>query len=435
METSQQHVGSEACRPQLELWLLASELEGERASSHRQFRWCECLLDAGFFIEAFSLNGAIRISHRTIRSRPDLVRLRHDIRVSARPTAGVREGLAARALRHVKHWLLMDLWLPNVLALLVQLLLRRPSIDGRVVILASSPPFSVVIVGALLRAIRRRHFLLAVDMRDAWAHHRALGGPRRLKKWIERVTLSRADACVTVSNQLAGEFHPSMCSVEVAYNVATHVRDADREALGLDWSSLDPALLASSAKLVYTGSIPEGFYDLSTIMGGIRHAVESGHLRRERNQIVFVGACDPLRRMIQDTELEWPVVFLPHQPSRVARLIQAHADALLFLGYNDDGNGGVVSTKLFEYLSLGRPILPIMVRADSDVDTLLSRYGGQRIHAIGPQSVGELLVAWASGAAMLPRCRDLRSMDDLLKPYRNFCDCLAGMAVARVPCA
>jgi hypothetical protein len=326
----------------MELWLLASELEGELASSHRQFRWCECLLDAGFFIEAFSLNGAIRISHRTIRSRPDLDRLRHDLRISARPTAGVREGLAARALRHVKHWLLMDLWLPNVLALLVQLLLRRPSTDGRVVILASSPPFSVVIVGALLRAIRRRHFLLAVDMRDAWAHHRALGGPRRLKKWIERVVLSRADACVTVSQRLAGEFQLSARSVAVAYNVATHVRDTDRQSVGFDWASLDPELRSASRKLVYTGSIPEGHFDLSTIVGGIRHAVTAGHLRRERNQIVFVGACDPLRRMIQGTELEGLVVFVPHQTSRVARLIQAQADALLFLGYNDDGNGGVV---------------------------------------------------------------------------------------------
>lgn len=413
--------------------MLVSELEGERASSHRQLRWCEFLLDAGFFIETFSLNGAIRISHRSIRSRSDLDRLRHDIRSSARSTAGVREGLVARALRHVKHCLLMDLWLPNVLALLIQLMLRRPSTDGRVVVFASSPSFSVVIVGALLRSIRRSRFLLAVDMRDAWAHHRSLGGPRPLKKWIERVMLCRADACVTVSNQLAGEFHPSMRSVAVAYNVATQVQDADRETLGFDWSSLDPALRASSAKLVYAGSIPESFYDLSTVLGGIRFAVESGNLLPERNQIVFVGACDPLRRMIKGTELDGTVVFVQQQTSRVARLIQAHADALLFLGYNGDGNGGVVSTKLFEYLALNRPILPIMVRADSDVDALLGRYGGQRIHAIGLREVGELLVAWASGAATLPRCRDPRSMAVLLEPYRNFCDCLARMAVAKEP--
>ncbi len=430
MSTSRQHVGQDASRPPGEIWFLTSELEGERASSHRQFRWCEFLLDAGFAIEAFTLHGARRISHRTIRGRADLERLREDIRRGARPAASVREGVVARVLRLVKHWLLLDLYLPNVLALLARLLWRRPRTGGRVIVLASSPPFSVVIVGALLRWTRPGRFLLAVDMRDAWAHHRALGGPRRLKKWIERVALSRADACVTVSQRLAGEFQLSARSVAVAYNVATHVRDTDRQSVGFDWASLDPELRSASRKLVYTGSIPEGHFDLSTIVGGIRHAVTAGHLRRERNQIVFVGACDPLRRMIQGTELEGLVVFVPHQTSRVARLIQAQADALLFLGYNDDGNGGVVSTKLFEYLSLGRPILPIMVRAGSDVDTLLGRYGGQRIHAIEPHAVGALLESWVSGTARLPRCLDLRSMDDLLQPYRNFCGCLADMAVA-----
>ena len=34
-----------------EVWLLTSELEGERASSHRQFRWCRFLIDSGLSID------------------------------------------------------------------------------------------------------------------------------------------------------------------------------------------------------------------------------------------------------------------------------------------------------------------------------------------------------------------------------------------------
>jgi hypothetical protein len=420
--SSPQHVGDQAW----EVWLLTSELEGERASSHRQFRWCRFLIDSGFSIEAFTLKGAIRVSHRTLRTHADLDRLRDDIRRGAKPAASVREGIAVRAVRQVKHMLLVDLWLPNVLALFVRLLFRTPAAGGRVIIVASSPPFSVVVIGALLRSIRSDRFHFAVDMRDAWAHHRALGGLRPLRTWIERSALSRADACVTVSNQLADEFRAYGRPVQVAYNVATHVTQSDKDSTGFDWTSLDLSLHPASAKLVYTGSMPEGHFDLETIIGGIRNAVAAGSLHRERNQVVFVGACDSLRRLVQGSELEGAVVFVPHQTSRVARVIQANADALLFLGYNDEGNGGVVSTKLFEYLSLGRPILPIMVRAGSDVDTLLGRYGGRRIQAIGPLAVGELLGSWASGSARLPQCRDPRMMDELLEPYRHFCDGLAG---------
>lgn len=414
-----------------EVWLLTSELEGERASSHRQFRWCRFLLDSGCAIEAFTLKGAIRISRRTLRTHADLDRLRDDIRGSAKPAASVREGVAVRIVRRVKHMLLVDLWLPNVLALLVRLLFRRPVAGGRVVIVASSPPFSVVVIGALLRVIRPGCFLFAVDMRDAWAHHRALGGFRPLRTWIERSALSRADACVTVSNQLADEFRAYGRPVQVAYNVATHVARSDKDTTGFDWTSLDPSLHPASAKLAYTGSMPEGHFDLETIIGGIRHAVAAGSLRPERNQIVFVGACDSLRRLVQGSELEGTLVFVPHQTSHVARLIQVNADALLFLGYNDEGNGGVVSTKLFEYLSLGRPILPIMVREGSDVDMLLGRYAGRRINAITPSAVGELLGSWINGSARLPKCIDPRSMDDLLQPYRDVCQNLAAESVRR----
>jgi len=422
----------QARRQSREAWLLTSELEGERASSHRQFRWCRFLIDSGFAIEAFTLKGACSVSHRTLRTRADLDCLRDDIRRGAKPAASVREGIAVRVLRRVKHMLLVDLWLPNVLALLVRLLFRGPAEGGRVVIVASSPPFSVVVIGALLRSFRPGRFRLAVDMRDAWGHHRALGGLRPLRLWIERLALSRADASVTVSNRLADEFRAYGRPVQVAYNVATHVTQSDRDSTDFDWTSLDPSLHPASAKLVYTGSMPEGHFDLETIVGGIRNAFAAGSLHRERNQLLFVGACDSLRRLVQSSELDGAVVFVPHQTGRVARVIQANADALLFLGYNDEGNGGVVSTKLFEYLALGRPILPIMVRAGSDVDMLLGRYGGWRIQAISPVAVGELLGAWASGAARLPQCSDPRMMDDLLQPYRDFCDGLTGDEAMRV---
>ena len=41
-----------------EVWFLTSELEGERASSFRQERWCRIFLEAGAALRIFNLRGA-----------------------------------------------------------------------------------------------------------------------------------------------------------------------------------------------------------------------------------------------------------------------------------------------------------------------------------------------------------------------------------------
>src|SRR6185437_973754 len=68
-------------------------------------------------------------------------------------------------------------------------------------------------------------------------------------------------------------------------------------------------------------------------------------------------------------DAEW--VFLGQLPHATVRRVQRAADALIFLGYRGENNGGVVSTKIFEYLALGKPILPLFVVRGSDVDQIL----------------------------------------------------------------
>ena len=108
-----------ACPPRLrEAWFLTSELESERASSFRQERWCRIFLEAGATLRLFNLRGAIDHSDTVCVDEQSLLDFRRvGVARYRGPQASVREGWIVRLLRRVKHLLLADLYLPNVIKL------------------------------------------------------------------------------------------------------------------------------------------------------------------------------------------------------------------------------------------------------------------------------------------------------------------------------
>lgn len=412
-----------------EAWFLTSELEGERASSFRQDRWCRIFLDAGARLRIFNLRGAFDHSDARVTSTEALARFRREgVARYSGPMTSVREGFGVRILRRIKHLLLADLYLPNVLKLFRhldrELRLRREP----VVVMASSPPFSVAVVGALLKRRHGDKIVFAVDMRDAWALHNALGGIKPLKRWIERRVLYRADHVTTVSIGLADEFKANYgVEVGVMYNVATHYLNLP-PAERIDLRSVDPAIGPARRALVYTGSTPVGFYDLASIVGGMQLLRSTEPALADLIQLVFVGACEEVQREAQAQRVtEGDIVFVPHLPHAVARSVQASADALLFIGYHGPNNMGVVSTKLFEYLCLGQPVLPLSLHEGSDVDLLLRRYCGRSVNIHSADDIARTLAHVArQGSESLPRLADVTRVRELLDDYRSHAHRLLG---------
>lgn len=406
-----------------EIWFLTSELEGERASSFRQERWCTVFLDAGVRVRIINLRGAFHFSDVECETLEAFAEFRRrSLRSPSGPQASVREGLVVRALRHLKHWMLVDLYLPNVLRVLWHLhgLLRARR--SRIVLMASSPPFSLAVVGAILRLVHRGKMVLAVDMRDAWALHSALGGPKWMKRGIERSVLKRADRVTTVSRGLSMEFERTYgVQADVLYNVATHyfgVAGVSPVVWGEVSAEIDPDRL----KLVYTGSTPVGHFDLQSIIGAVVSLRKNFPQIADRIQLVFVGACDEARReALRQNVAKGDVVFVGHVRQATARSIQAAADALVFIGYFADNNGGVVSTKLFEYLCLGKPVLPLGVHGGSDVDFLLRRYCGRSVNVHGSEEIlGAIAKVVSDGSDWLPKLSDIGTVAELLDGYRHY---------------
>jgi hypothetical protein len=405
-----------------EIWFFTSELEGERASSFRQDRWCRIFMEAGAKIVVFNVQGAFHLNEIHCRNEDEFAAFRSESLAKTKPMASVREGIAVRFLRRIKHLLLIDLYLPNIFKLVFRAHTLLKSRNEPVVIMASSPPFSVAVAAYILKILHGDKINLAVDMRDAWALHNALGGIRPIKRWIERAVLRRSNHVTTVSYGLAREFEQAYgVPVGVMYNVATHYLDVPA-APRIDLKEISPEIASERIKFVYTGSTPEGHYDLNSIVGAIALLRMQQPEIADKLQLVFVGACDEVRREAEKQNItHGDIVFTGHVAHATARSIQATADVLLFLAHFGPDNMGVVSTKLFEYLCLGQSVLPLSLHHGSDVDHLLRRYAGKSINVHSAAEIASMLKSVVlEGTSTLPRLAEVHRVKELLDDYRAF---------------
>jgi len=286
--------------------------------------------------------------------------------------------------------------------------------------MASSPPFSTALAASFVKRMFPDRITFAVDMRDAWALHRALGGLKTIKRFVEQSVLKSADSVSTVSIGLKEEFDETYdLDVFVLYNVATHYFNISKSPR-IDWFALNPHITAAKIKIVYTGSTPQGFYDVATLARAIGRLRRTDPKDADRIQFIFIGACAEVQQEARkQAGVENDIIFLPGVTHAEAKAIQQNADALLFLGYY---GVGVVSTKIFEYLALCKPILPLFVTHQSDVDQLLLRYGGKSCHLYTEDEIVGILkeISQSGVDAVLPRQTDVMAVQELFAAYQPY---------------
>lgn len=421
-------MSSDGTREFKEAWFLVSEIEGERAGSFRQERWCRVFLRAGVRIRIFSIRGMSRLKEVVFENESEFTAFRNEALKAARPVASVREGGAVKLLRKIKHTCLMDFYLPNILGLIARTWKRMGASAEPVIVMASSPPFPLAFVGGFLKTRFPKKVMLFVDMRDAWAMHMALGGAKAVKRAIEQWTLRKADHISTVSLGLKEEFDTTYgTNSQVFYNVATHYFQLEGIPQ-IDWKMLHPDISRDTQKLVYTGSTPEGFYNLEAIVGGVRRFQAEYPELKGRLQLLFVGACQEVQaEVLRQQSHDGMIVCIPHVSHETAKAIQFHADALVFLAFHGAGNKGVVSTKFFEYLAVGSPILPFTLHVGSDVDRLLQRFCGASLNLLDEEAIARTLAQVAQdGPRCLPAMKNKEGLMDLFAEYQAFAGRLTG---------
>jgi len=251
------------------------------------------------------------------------------------------------------------------------------------VIVVSGPPFSTFFVAQ--RMARKRGIPWVADYRDLWtlSSYYALGPiRRRVDRSLESRLLRTASIVTTVSQPLADEMHH-------AFGVRSEVV----------LNGFDPNDLASSVpsvarpglplRIVYAGEIYEGKRDPEPLF----MALASMGLGPDQVQVKFYGETV---RVVEDAARRHGVERLiscePRLPHIESLALQQGADVLLLLMWNNPGERGVYTGKLFEYLGVRRPILMLGFPGGVAAELIRSRDAG--VIANEPDEIAATLRRW-----------------------------------------
>ena len=252
------------------------------------------------------------------------------------------------------------------------------------VIVASGPPFSAFFVAA--RIARQGGVPWVADYRDLWTvSSYYLLGPvrRRVDRAIESRLLRTVSLVTTVSQPLADEMHHAF---GVRSEVVLNGYDPS------DLATLTPASDERSGlplRIVYAGEIYEGKRDPEPLF----IALASMGLGPHQVLVEFYGdTVQPVEDAARRHGVECLVRCGPRLPHTESVALQQGADVLLLLTWNDPGERGVYTGKLFEYLGARRPILMLGFPEGVAADLVRCRDAG--VIANDPDDIAVAVRRW-----------------------------------------
>ncbi|HTO26714.1 MAG TPA: glycosyltransferase [Gaiellaceae bacterium] len=220
--------------------------------------------------------------------------------------------------------------------------------EGIDVVLTTSPPGSVQLVGAAVKKATGARWV--ADLRDSLVlhPHRAAEGigavaKRKARAGVARLVASQADAIVTAAESISVETR----GINPRGPVVTIANGCDFDDFaGLEYARTD------RFRLTHAGS----FFGKRDPKPFLQALADSGI---EDVTVRFVGDFRPGDREFMDSlGLGDRVELIDYVPRRESLALQRNSDALLLLIPDAGGRGrGVLSGKVFEYLAAERPIL------------------------------------------------------------------------------
>ena len=243
--------------------------------------------------------------------------------------------------------------------------LERERVDA---LMSSSSPVTCHIVA---RALKKEHGVPWVaDLRDLWTQNHAYphSALRRMaERRLELATLGDADALVVVSWPAAEQ----LSKLHRREDVSVITNGFDPERL----NQKDTAL-TSRFTITYSGQIYAGRQDPSKLLVALKELVDGGTVEPVDVEVRFYG---PENTKLADTIEECGLSSIAKQhgvvPRQVAHEKQRESHLLLLLNWDDRGDRGVYTLKVFEYLASRRPILATGGFGNDVVEALLQETG------------------------------------------------------------
>ncbi len=252
-------------------------------------------------------------------------------------------------------------WVRPSIAFLKERLRSQP-VDA---IITTGPPHSMHLIGRGLK--RALGIPWVADFRDPWT---GIDFYKQLKlsaradarhRRMERSVLTEADRVITVSWSCAEELS------------VIGGRDVDVVTNGFDPADVPvpAAVLDNEWSLVHVGSM-SATRDCPGLWKALAEQCAKDPVFRARFKLRFVGPVDrSVLESVDSAGLTTHVERIGRVSHQEAMVLMQRARVLL-LAINDVANsGGILTTKLFEYLSVGRPVLAVGA-AGGDVARMLA---------------------------------------------------------------
>jgi glycosyltransferase involved in cell wall biosynthesis len=264
----------------------------------------------------------------------------------------VKDGVI-RLLARVKNWLFGNLFTPEDFWVRsawrkAKILLEKDSFD---IVVTSSGPISCHFIGY---GLKKNHGIPWIaDYRDPWLKNPNWPDPVKAVKWLQsklQVKLNDStDFLITVSDQLSKDFFSvyvsKVCIIENGY--------FPEDVSNAFFSSADTFIIT------YTGTFYDISYKCDQFFEGVRQAAE--HNEMERNMLIrFIGCnTDIIRSTAEKYGLGNLVTVHPKISRQESLAAQRNSDVLIFFSSSDPLYGGFYSSKIFEYIISGTPIIVV----------------------------------------------------------------------------
>jgi glycosyltransferase involved in cell wall biosynthesis len=292
---------------------------------------------------------------------------------------------------------------------------RQPAERPWDVVVSSAGPYTAHLVARALKRDRRARYWVA-DFRDLWTQNHLYHGlfPFTLIETREESRcLREADLLVTVTEELAGKLRSrTVRPVEVIYN------GYDPESL-----TLLPAAPYfppdGQRRLVYSGTFyPQG-QDPTPLLCALKRLRALQPNLGKSLSLVVAGWSGPLWRELARrhgvADLLHILGVLPHEETL---RLERDATALVLLDWHDPRQG-VMTGKVFEYLSAPGPILTIGGATDSTLAQMIRRTGRGFHLGADEDRITNVLVDLLDNPAQLHLTPDNRVLGQLTRPVQS----------------
>lgn len=280
------------------------------------------------------------------------------------------------------------------------------------IVLSSALPFSSHLLAAYIK--KKLNVPWVADYRDLWSMSHFTSQSRisiNFRKKIEKHVLMHADALTTVSAPLSANLGKLSTT---AVQVVTNGFDVDETAshpiqLPAEWE-------ACRLNILYTGMSYPGYQDLQPLIKALARLHTSGRINPGQILVWFFGPNNEVfTPLIKEYALEayFKIRGSVSHPESMA--LQMNADLLLFLEWTDLRHKGIFTTKFFEYLGAGKPILGIGPRGGVVDDALKTTDAG--IMASDPAEIAGQLHFYLNHGFFPNQTKPYRPDFEKLKKY------------------